>query len=407
MEVIHERCCGLDVHKDTIVACLIVPEGKAIRTFGTTTDQLLALCDWLAEHGCTHVAMESTGVYWKPVFNILEASFEVIVVNAQHLKNVPGRKTDIQDAQWIAQLLQHGLLRPSFIPPAPQRQLRELTRYRTTLVRERARVVNRLHKVLQDANIKLSSVASDIVGVSSRAILEAILSGESSPEVLAELAKGKLRSKRPQLAKALEGLLQPHHRFLIEQLLCHVDFLDEAIERVSDEIRRRLSPFEGKIELLLSIPGVSRRIAEVILAEIGADMSRFPSSAHLASWAGICPGNNESGGKRKSGRTRKGSPWLRAALIQAAHAASRSKGTYLCSQYHRIASRRGKKRALVAVAHSILVAVYHILSRGETYRELGADYFDRLSPQTLQRRLVRRLENLGYKVSLEPLNKAA
>ena len=407
MEVIHERCCGLDVHKDTVVACLIVPEGKAIRTFGTTTDQLLALCDWLAEHGCTHVAMESTGAYWKPVFNILEASFEVIVVNAQHLKNVPGRKTDIQDAQWIAQLLQHGLLRPSFIPPAPQRQLRELTRYRTTLVRERARVVNRLHKVLQDANIKLSSVASDIVGVSSRAILEAILSGESSPEVLAELAKGKLRSKRPQLAKALEGLLQPHHRFLIEQLLCHVDFLDEAIERVSDEIRGRLSPFEGKIELLLSIPGVSRRIAEVILAEIGADMSRFPSSAHLASWAGICPGNNESGGKRKSGRTRKGSPWLRAALIQAAHAASRSKGTYLCSQYHRIASRRGKKRALVAVAHSILVAVYHVLARGETYRELGADYFDRLSPQTLQRRLVRRLENLGYKVSLEPLNKAA
>ena len=407
MEVIHERCCGLDVHKDTIVACLIVPEGKAIRTFGTTTDQLLALCDWLAEHGCSHVAMESTGVYWKPVFNILEASFEVIVVNAQHLKNVPGRKTDIQDAQWIAQLLQHGLLRPSFIPPAPQRQLRELTRYRTTLVRERARVVNRLHKVLQDANIKLSSVASDIVGVSSRAILEAILSGESSPEVLAELAKGKLRSKRPQLAKALEGFLQPHHRFLIEQLLCHVDFLDEAIERVSDEIRRRLSPFEGKIELLLSIPGVSRRIAEVILAEVGADMSRFPSSAHLASWAGICPGNNESGGKRKSGRTRKGSPWLRAALIQAAHAASRSKGTYLCSQYHRIASRRGKKRALVAVAHSILVAVYHILSRGETYRELGGDYFDRISPQTLQRRLVRRLENLGYKVSLEPVNKAA
>ena len=407
MEVIHERCCGLDVHKDTIVACLIVPEGKAIRTFGTTTDQLLALCDWLAEHGCTHVAMESTGVYWKPVFNILEGNFEVLVVNAQHLKNVPGRKTDIQDAQWIAQLLQHGLLRPSFIPPAPQRQLRELTRYRTTLVRERARVVNRLHKVLQDANIKLSSVASDIMGASSRAILEAILSGESSPEVLAELAKGKLRSKRPQLAKALEGLLQPHHRFLIEQLLCHVDFLDEAIERVSEEIRGRLSPFEGKIELLLSIPGVSRRIAEVILAEIGADMSRFPSSAHLASWAGMCPGNNESGGKRKSGRTRKGSPWLRAALIQAAHAASRSKGTYLCSQYHRIASRRGKKRALVAVAHSILVAVYHILSRGESYRELGGDYFDRLSPQTLQRRLVRRLENLGYKVSLEPLNKAA
>ena len=238
MEVIHERCCGLDVHKDTIVACLIAPEGKAIRTFGTTTDQLLALCDWLAEHGCTHVAMESTGVYWKPVFNILEGNFEVLVVNAQHLKNVPGRKTDIQDAQWIAQLLQHGLLRPSFIPPAPQRQLRELTRYRTTLVRERARVVNRLHKVLQDANIKLSSVASDIVGVSSRAILEAILSGESSPEVLAELAKGKLRSKRPQLAKALEGFLQPHHRFLIEQLLCHVDFLDEAIERVSSPLLR-------------------------------------------------------------------------------------------------------------------------------------------------------------------------
>jgi transposase len=412
MEIVSTRCCGLDVHKRSVVACLLVsgPAGtptKEIRTFGTMTHDLLALSDWLSAAGCSHVAMESPGVFWKPIYNLLEGQFELLVVNAQPIKAVPGRKTAVRDAEWIADLLRHGLLRPSFIPERPQRELRELTRYRTSLAHDRANEVNRLQKVLEGANIKLASVATDILGRSGRDILETLVSGTTDAAALAQLARGRLREKIPQLEQALAGQFSPHHRFLIAQQLAHIDFLDASRERVSAEIGDRLRPFEPELEQFQTIPGVGRRTAAVLVAEIGTDLRRFPSARHLASWAGLCPGNDESAGKRRSGRTRKGSPWLRTALVEAAQAAAHTKDTYLAVQYRRLAARRGAKRAAVAVAHSILVMVYALLTQHVTYHELGGQYFDERDRQAVQRRLVRRLEALGYAVSLQPTTPAA
>jgi transposase len=411
MDTVYPRCCGLDVHKDTVVACIQVRDGKKvqkeIRTFSTMTSDLLVLQDWLTAHQVTHVAMESTGVYWKPVFNLLEGNFSVLLVNAHHMKVVPGRKTDVNDCEWIADLLAHGLLKGSFIPPEPIRDLRDLTRYRKSLTDERAREVNRLQKVLETANLKLASVASDVLGVSGRAMLEAILAGTTDLEVLANLARGQLRKKLPQLKEALQGRFRSHHRFLLEQILAHLDFLEEAIGRVSEEVQSRIRPFSEEVELLKTIPGVEQRTAEMLVAEIGTDMSRFPSDRHLASWAGLCPGNNESAGKRKSGKTRKGAPWLRRGLLQAAWAVFRKKASYLNALYHRIARRRGGKKAAMAVAHTILVMVYHILKNKTPYQDLGMDYFERLNQTHIQRHLVNRLERLGFKVSLAPLPNAA
>jgi transposase len=441
MEIVYERCCGLDIHKKRIVACLIIPDGnkrrtKEIRTFRTVTSELLALHDWLHEVGCTHIAMEATGVYWKPAFNVLEGQFELLVVNAHHIKAVPGRKTDVRDAEWIADLLQHGLLKSSFIPPTAQRELRDLTRHRASLVEDRARVVNRLQKVLEDTNVKLGDVATDILGKSARAMLEAMLAGQTDPTLLADLALGRLKAKRAELEQALVGVIKPHHRFLLAELLTHIDTLDEAITRVSHEIAIHMQEaesvaqeqtdtqalceqhcddssskpaltWEQAIVLLCTIPGISRRAAEGILAEIGLDMSRFPSAGHLASWAGMCPGNHESAGKRLSGKTRKGNSWLRKLLVEAAHAAAHTKNTYLSTQYHRLAARRGKKKAMIAVGHSILVIVYHLLQQQKAYEELGGNYFDERQRRTTERRLVRRLEQLGYEVSLKSTHPAA
>ncbi len=402
MEVTYERCCGLDIHKQSVVACLIVPGHKEIRTFGTMTADLLRLGDWLTEQRVTHVAMESTGVYWKPVWNLLEGSFALILANARHIKAVPGRKTDVIDAEWIADLLRHGLLRGSYVPDRAQRELRELTRYRTSLVRERTAEANRLQATLEGANIKLASVATDILGKSGRAMLHALVGGATDAAALAELAQGRLREKLPQLQQALAGRFGPHQRFLVAQHLAHIDFLDEAVDRLSEEIAKRLRPLDTVVEQLDTIPGIGRYVAEALIAEIGVDMARFPTAGHLASWAGMCPGNDESAGKRRSGRTRKGSPWLRALLVQAAHAAARKKGTYLGAQYRRLAARRGKSRAAVAVGHSILVILYHMLRAGTPYHDLGSRYFDERDRQAVERRLIRRLEGLGYKVTLEP-----
>jgi transposase len=411
MEVIYQRCCGLDIHKKTVVACRLVwrdgePE-KEIRTFGTMTRDLLERSDWLQTHEVTHVAMESTGVYWKPVWNLLEGNFEMLLVNAQHIKRVPGRKTDVKDCEWIAQLLQHGLLQGSFVPDREQRELRELTRYRTSLLRDRAREVNRLQKVLEGANIKLAAVVSDITGRSGRDILKALVEGTTDPESLAQLARGVLRKKIPQLEQALLGSFNPHQSFLIAEQLAHLDFLDESIQRVSQEIEERMLPLAEELALLDEVPGISKRAAEVLIAELGTDMGRFPTHKHVASWAGMCPGNHESGGKRQSGWVRKGNPWLRSVLIEAAQSVGRMKSNYLGEQYRRLAGRRGKKKATVAVGHSILVIVYHLLKEGSSYRELGSDYFDERHRQRVQRRLVRRLEGLGYKVTLESLTAAA
>jgi transposase len=405
MQVVYEHCCGLDVHKRTIVACLLTLVGgklrKDIRTFATTTQALLALLDWLTDAGCTHVAMESTGVYWKPVYNILEGHFELLVVNAQHLKAVPGRKTDVKDAEWIAELLQHGLLKGSFIPPKFLRELRDLTRTRTCVVQDRARTVNRLQKILEDANIKLASVATDIMGKSGRAILRLLVSGETDEKTIAMRAKGRMKAKRKELEQALIGTVTDHHRFQLAEQLNLIEYYEGLIDRLSAEIARRLIPFQKELEILDSIPGVSQRTAEVLLAEIGTDMSRFPTHRNLASWAGMCPGNNESAGKRLSGKTRKGSPWLKSALVEAAHGASHTKDKYLSAQYRRIVSRRGKKRALIAVGHSILVIAYHLLVRKEAYKDLGGNYFDEQQRKHVKVRLVRRLERLGYEVALQ------
>jgi transposase len=408
VERLIERCAGLDVHKASVTATVRVPGDQGgrrteTRTFRATTAGLVLLGDWLASFGVTVVGMESTGVYWKPVYYLLEDDFEVWLLNAQHLKNVPGRKTDVADSVWICQLVEHGLVRPSFVPPKPIRELRDLTRYRKALLAERTREVQRLHKVLEDAGIKLASVASDPLGVSGRAMLEALVSGTHDPQVLAELARGRLRAKLPALREALEGRFGAHHGLLVGEMLARIDQMDETIGRLSAEVARVAAPFSPLLALLVTIPGVSRRTAEVILAEIGSDMGRFPTAAHLASWAGVCPGNHESAGKHGSGRTRKGSKWLRVALVEAAHAAARTKASYLAAQYARLRGRRGPKKAALAVAHSILVIAWHLLSRGEPYTDLGADYFvKRQTHQAYRDRLVRQLERMGHKVTLEP-----
>jgi transposase len=412
MDVVHERCCGLDVHKKTVVACVLTPgrrgqPQKEVRTFGTMTADLLELADWLAAAGCTHVALESTGVYWQPIWNLLEDRFTLLLVNARHIKAVPGRKTDVRDCEWLAQLLQHGLVRASFVPARPQRELRELTRYRTTLVRDRSTAVNRLQKTLEGANLKLGSVASNVVGLSGRQMLEALVGGTTDPATLADLAQGKLRAKLPALERALAGSFGAHHRFLVAQHLAQLDFLDEQIAAVSAEIAERLRPFDEAIARLDTLPGVGRSTAEVLLAELGTDMGQFPSARDLASWAGLCPGQDESAGKRRSGKTRKGNKWLRTALVEAAQGAARTKDSYFAAQYRQLARRRGRKRALVAVAHSLLVRAYYLLQRGTRYDELGGNYFDERDRQAVERRLVRRLEQLGHKVTLEPADPAA
>jgi transposase len=427
LNVMHKQVGGLDVHKKTVVATRMrVTEAGEMdsetETFGTTTPDLLQLYDWLQEWGCTPVAMESTGDYWKPVFNLLEGEFEVLLVNAQHVKHVPGRKTDVLDSEWLAELLMYGLLKPSFIPPKPQRALRDLTRYRTKLVQERARTVNRVQKLLEGANIKLASVVTDVMGVSARAMLAALSAGETDPVLMAKLARGRLRNKIPELEKALTGIVESHHRFLLVKQLAHIDFLDEQVADISAEIARRIeamsqppatggsdadgdaeAPAEGQetpltwaqaVVLLDTIPGVDRKTAEVMLAEMGLDMSQFPTDKHLAAWAGLAPGNHQSGGKRYSGRTRKGNSALSTIMVQAAWSAARTKGTFLKARYHRLVPRRGKKRAIVAIAHSMLVSAWHMLTYRQPYKELGGDYFDQRKKETKVNYLIRRLEKL-------------
>ncbi len=407
MRILYQRCCGLDVHKKSVVACVITPEARETRTFGTMTADLLELADWLLGKAVTHVAMESTGVYWKPIYNLLEGTgLELLVVNAQHIKAVPGRKTDVKDAAWIAELLQHGLIRGSFIPDRAGRELREIVRYRTQLLRERARAVQRIQKLLEGANIKLSSVATDILGVSGRAMLTALAAGEADPVALAEMAKGRMRSKRTELAAALRGLVGEHQRTLLRSGLRHLDFVDEEVVRLDAEVAERMLPFQRELAALDAIPGCARRSAESFLAEVGADMSRFATHRHLASWARLCPGSDESAGKRRSGATGRGNPWLRGTLVEMAHATARSR-SYLGAQYHRIAARRGNKRAAVAVGHSILVIAYHVLRDGTPYRELGGNYFDEREREAVAHRSVKRLERLGFKVTIEEATEVA
>jgi transposase len=406
VEVIVERPAALDVHKAQVTACVRVPSARGAREprlaeFATTVSGLLALRDWLAAHRVSLVVMEATGVYWKPVWHILEDDFELMLVNARHVKQVPGRKTDLSDAAWLCQLAEAGLLKPNFVPPKPIRELRQLTRYRKTQVAERQREANRLHKALEDTNLKLDCVASDILGVSGRAMLDALVQGTTDPDVLAELAKGRLRQKLAQLREALEGRFDALHALLIGAILAHLDFLDEQIERLSDAIEERLAPFAAAVELLCTIPGVQARTAQTILAEIGPDMTVFPSARHLASWAGQCPGNDRSAGRQRSGRTRKGSKWLNEALKDAAMAAIRSKHTYLRALYERHRARIGHGRAIGAVKHSILGAAWHMLTNGELYQDAGSDYFTRRDPTRATRRLIAQLERLGHTVTLQ------
>jgi transposase len=412
MEVLYRCCCGLDVHAQTVVACLIRDGKKQTRTFSTMTDELLALLDWLEMEGCTHVAIESTGVYWKPVFNLLEGVLEVVLVNARHVKAVPGRKTDVRDCEWLADLLRHGLLKASFIPPLEIRELRELTRYGQTLVREQASVANRVQRLIESGNIKLGQVASNALGVSGRLMLRALCEGETDGAKLAALARGRLKEKGAELRRALTGRLSPAQRFVLRELLDRYEELEAALSRASEQIKQEVAkchdPFVVEaVELLQTIPGVGLRVAEVIVSEIGVEMRRFATDRHLASWAGMCPGNHESAGKRKSGRTTKGSIYLRNALVQAAWAATHTKETYLAAQDKRLVKRKGKNRALVAVGHSILVIIYHVLSRKESYSELGGDYFDKRHVEVQRNRLVRQLESLGLKVTVEALPVAA
>lgn len=403
MERVIERCAGLDVHKKTVAACVRVEGTQQVRTFGTTVPELLVLRDWLVAHGVTHVAMESTGVYWKPIFYVLEDAFTCVLANAAQIAQVPGRKTDLKDCMWIAQLLEHGLIRASFVPPAPIRELRDLTRYRRALIEERTREANRLHKVLEDAGIKLASVASDVLGVSGRAILAALVDGTTEPAMLADLARGVLRKKLPALRQALMGRFRAHHGFLVAQILAHLDYLDELIATVSGQVEIAIAPFAEELARLDTIPGINRRTAEVVIAEIGADMSVFPSARHLASWAGLCPGNNESAGKHKPARARKGNRWLRSALTEAALAgAVRSTKGALAARYRRVLPHRGHKKAVIAVAHAILVTAYHLLARAEAYRDPGADYYERRHADRVRRRAVQTLERQGYRVALEP-----
>jgi transposase len=412
LETIFERVAGLDVHKAQVTACVRVPapfggREQHLAEFPTTVRGLMGLRDWLEALRVTHVAMEATGVYWQPVWHVLEDAFELMLVNARHVKQVPGRKTDCSDAAWICQLMEAGLLRGSFVPPKPQRALRTLTRYRKTQIQERQREANRLHKALEDTGIKLDCVASDILGKSGRAMLDALVGGTTDPEVLAELAKGKLRAKLPALREALEGRFEPHHALVIGAILEHLDFLDEHIDRLSEAIEEQLGPFAPGVQLAATITGVAERSAQVMVAEIGTDMSLFPTPGHLASWAGRCPGNDQSAGKRRSGHTRKGCKWLRITLEEAALAATRTKDSYLQAQYQRLRPRRGHRRALVAVQHSMVVAYWHMFTTGETYRDLGGDYYRKRDPERQTRRLVAQLEALGHKVTLEALPQAA
>src|SRR3989449_1171135 len=406
MQALVERGCGLDVHQATVVACLLIvrKDGKVqkqMRTFGTTTQELLSLREWLLSEGCTHMAMESTGVYWKPVYTILEGALEIVVANAQHIKKVPGRKTDVKDAEWIADLLCHGLLRSSFVPPKPIRELRDLTRYRRKLVESQAAERNRLLKVLETANIKLASVATDVFGMSGRLMLRALIEGKATPQEMAELAKGLLRKKIPELQLALEGKLEEHHRFLLELQLQRLEAAEKDLAALEQRIRQKLEPYEVQLALLDEIPGVDWTLAAVIIAELGVDMSVFGSVSQLASWAGVCPGNNESAGKRKSSRIPKGNVYLKTALVEAANAAAKAKGTYLRDKFYRLKARRGYKRAAVAVAHKILVAIYHMFSHQVCYNELGDAYLDKRNKHQLTRNLIHRLERLGYSVTLE------
>jgi transposase len=411
MDVLHPCCAGLDVHKDSVYACVrrIGPGGgvrETVQVFGTMTPDLLQLADWLAAEGATHVAMESTGVYWKPVYYLLDGQFALVLANAQQLKRVPGRKTDTQDCAWIAKLMQHGLIAASFVPPEPQRDLRELCRQRVQLVRQKAAVSNRIQKVLEDANLKLGSVASDVLGKSGRAMLKALIAGETDPAKLAELALGRLRKQLPRLRPALTGRVTDHHRFLLKLFLDEAETVEDWVRQLEERIAAVLGPFAEAVRRWTTIPGVDRRTAEAVAAEIGTDMSRFPSEGHLAAWGGMCPGNDESAGKRRSGKTPKGSPWLKRALVQAAWAASHTKDTYLSAFYRRLAARRGRKRALVGLGHAILGIMYHMQRNGTDYADLGGDYFERRDKDGLTRRLVRRLESLGMKVTLEPTPQA-
>ncbi len=404
MEVLYPRCAGLDVHKDTVVACVrcvTAPKAHEVRTFGTTTRELLELSDWLESVGCTHVAMEATGVYWKPVWHLLEDRFELILANAQHVRNVPGRKTDVADATWIADLLAHGLVRSSFVPPARIQELRDLTRARKQFVREIAQHSQRIQKVLETANVKLASVLSDILTQSGRAMLAAIVAGEDDPERLADLAKGSARKKRASLIEALRGHVTDHHRTMIRLHLDLIRAIESALAEVDDAVGKALEPISRAAELLKTMPGIGDIAAHVILAEIGADMSRFPTSGHLISWAGLCPRNDESAGKRRSTRVRKSGTWLKTTLVTAAWSAARSKNTYLRAQFLRIKSRRGPKKAILAVAASMLTAAYYMLRDGVEYRDLGADYFDRRDKAKAAVRLLRRLDALGYKVEVK------
>jgi transposase len=405
MEVLHTHCAGLDVHKDTVVACArVVVDGRVdqpVVTFGTTTTDLLALSDWLMAHGCTHVAMEATGVYWKPVWHVLEGAFALVLANAAHIKNVPGRKTDVNDAVWIADLLAHGLIRASFVPETPIQHLRTLTRTRKQLVRERAQHVQRIQKTLEDANLKIASVVSDIMGQNGRAILGAILGGETDPRRLVAVTNGRLRASQQTLVEALRGRITAHHRFLLQLHVDQVGALETALAAVDKAVGAALDPVRDGTALLKTIPGVSDVVAQVIVSEIGVDMSRFPTAGHLRSWAGLCPRNDESAGKRRSTRLRPGAPWLKTTLVQAAWAAARSKDTYLHAQFLRLKSRRGPKKAIIAVAASILTAAYGMLRDGVEYRDLGGEYFDARDKSKAALRLVRRLRDLGFAVDLK------
>jgi transposase len=404
MEVLYPHCAGLDVHKDTVVACMRhMVDGSVrrdVRTFKTTTTELLALSDWLAAEGCTHVAMEATGVYWKPVWHILsDSDFSLVLANAAHVKNVPGRKTDVNDAAWLADLLAHGLIRGSFVPDQLTQEMRNLLRTRKQLVRERSSHVQRLQKTLEDANIKLDSAISDIMGLSGRAMIEALIAGESDPERLAQLAHRRIKAP----PEALRGRVTGHHRFLLRLHLQQIDGLDAAITEIDREVDAQIEPFRVTVQLLTTIPGIEELSACLILAEIGRDMSRFPTAGHLISWAGLCPRSDESAGKRRSTRMRKGAPWLKTTLVQCAWAAARKKASYLQAQFHRLRARRGAKKAIGALAASLLTIVYHMLVSGELYRDLGPDHFDRRAKATQTKRLVTRLQNLGYAVQITPL----
>ena len=407
MRIMYRCCAGLDVHKETVQCCVrrVEPDGslhETVRQFGTMTDDLLEMVEALKAQGVTHVAMESTGVFWKPIYNLLEEHFSIVLVNPAHCKQVPGRKTDVKDCQWLAELLQYGLLRGSFIPPQWQRDLRDLTRERTQLINEQTRVANRMHKILEDANIKLGSVATDILGASGRDMLRALIGGEQDPEVLAEMARSRLRDKIPQLRRALRGRVREHHRFQLALQWDHLEQLDQLVARLNEKITQLYQPYEQQLALVDEVPGVDRRMAETVMAEVGMDMRQFPSDSHLCSWAAVCSGNHESAGKRRSGRTRKGNRWLRQALAVAAQAAGHSKNSYLGARFRRLAARRGKKRATIAVAHTILRIIYHMLREGIHFHDLGPAYFDRLNPERIQHYLVSRLERLGFKVMLEP-----